>query len=91
MCYSVQGNCIDRNAKQNGSGVSEGLAHTINGVDRHGVAYASHDNECAGIDPYNMDMTGTLAATLGANCGMATGRNGVVYTADCRNRKHYVV
>lgn len=30
---------IDRDAKQNGCGVSLGIAHTLNAVDRHGVCY----------------------------------------------------
>jgi len=33
-----------------------------------------------GFDGYNSDVTGTLAATLGVNCGMSTGRNGVLQT-----------
>lgn len=32
----------------------------------------------AGIDGYNAQLTGHVAATLGTNCGMSTGRNGVV-------------
>ena len=40
----------------------------------------------AGIDGYNSDMTGELAATLGVNCGMSTGRNGVLQEAgNCLN------
>ena len=35
--YSLQGNTIDRDAKQNGNGISEDVAHTLNSVDRHGV------------------------------------------------------
>ena len=31
-----------------------------------------------GIDGYNADLTGDKAATLGVNCGMSTGRNGVI-------------
>ena len=31
-----------------------------------------------GFDGYNGDLTGDVAATLGANCGMSTGRNGVM-------------
>ena len=31
-----------------------------------------------GIDGYNGDLTGDVAATLGVNCGMSTGRNGVI-------------
>ena len=38
FAISIQGNTIDRDAKQNGSGVSVGVAHTLNGTDRHGVA-----------------------------------------------------
>ena len=31
-----------------------------------------------GIDGYNGDVTGDKAATLGVNCGLSTGRNGVI-------------
>lgn len=31
-----------------------------------------------GFDGYNGDLTGVVAATLGVNCGMSTGRNGVI-------------
>ncbi len=31
-----------------------------------------------GFDGYNGDLTGDKAATLGVNCGMSTGRNGVI-------------
>lgn len=31
-----------------------------------------------GFDGYNGDLTGELSATLGVNCGMSTGRNGVI-------------
>ena len=31
-----------------------------------------------GFDGYNGDLTGDLSATLGINCGMSTGRNGVI-------------
>ncbi len=31
-----------------------------------------------GFDGYNGDLTGDLSATLGVNCGMSTGRNGVI-------------
>ena len=32
-----------------------------------------------GFDGYNGDLTGDVAATLGVNCGMSTGRNGLIY------------
>lgn len=31
-----------------------------------------------GFDGYNGDLTGDVASTLGVNCGMATGRNGIM-------------
>jgi DNA (cytosine-5)-methyltransferase 1 len=31
-----------------------------------------------GFDSYNGNLTGNIAATLGVNCGMSTGRNGVL-------------
>ena len=31
-----------------------------------------------GVDGYNGDLTGGVTATLGTNCGMSTGRNGVM-------------
>ena len=39
-----------------------------------------------GIDGYNADLTGDKAATLGVNCGMSTGRNGVVLNDQGGNR-----
>ena len=32
----------------------------------------------AGFDGYNGELTGDVCATLGVNCGMSTGRNGIV-------------
>ena len=37
--YSIQGNTVDRSAKQNGLGISEDVAHTLNAVDRHAVCF----------------------------------------------------
>lgn len=37
-----------------------------------------------GMDGYNAALTGDKSSTLGVNCGMSTGRNGVV-AVDCRN------
>ena len=34
--------------------------------------------QAVGYDGYNADVTGDKAATLGVNCGMSTGRNGVI-------------
>ena len=35
-----------------------------------------------GIDGYNFSITGDKAATVGVNCGMSTGRNGVIEIVD---------
>ena len=62
------------------------------GIDLHGVSGAlmatanmqmqtfvtQPDDTVEGFDGYNGDLTGDVAATLGANCGMSTGRNGVM-------------
>lgn len=39
---------------------------------------ASPCTHAAGFDGYNGDLTGDVSATLGVNCGMSTGRNGIV-------------
>ena len=62
------------------------------GIDLHGVSGAllattnmqmqtfvtQPDDAVGGFDGYNGDLTGDVAATLGINCGMSTGRNGVM-------------
>ncbi len=51
------------------------------GTPRQGLAAYAQDGAGtagAGIDGYNAQLTGNLAATLGTNCGMSTGRNGVI-------------
>ena len=62
------------------------------GIDLHGVSGAllattnmqmqtfvtQPDDTVEGFDGYNGDLTGDVAATLGVNCGMSTGRNGVM-------------
>ena len=35
-------------------------------------------HETIGFDGYNSDLTGDKSATLGVNCGLSTGRNGVI-------------
>ena len=39
-----------------------------------------------GFDGYNGDLTGDVSATLGVNCGMSTGRNGIVLNDQGGNR-----
>ena len=62
------------------------------GIDLHGVSGAllattnmqmqtfvtQPDDAVEGFDGFNGDLTGDVAATLGVNCGMSTGRNGVI-------------
>ena len=40
--------------------------------------FVTQPDEPVGFDGYNGDLTGDRAATLGVNCGMSTGRNGVI-------------
>jgi len=39
-----------------------------------------------GFDGYNGDLTGPVSSTLGVNCGMSTGRNGIVLNDQGDNR-----
>ena len=70
------------------------------GIDLHGVSGAlmatanmqmqtfvtQPDEAVEGFDGYNGDLTGDVAATLGVNCGVSTGRNGVMaFAANQRN------
>jgi len=62
-----------------GMGVSDGgVMYTQTAGDVHAVAY----EEPMGIDQYNGDVTGKASSTLGVNCGMSTGRNGVIEKAE---------
>jgi len=44
------------------------------------LTFATQPDELSleGFDGYNGDLTGDVAATLGVNCGMSTGRNGLL-------------
>ena len=54
----IQGNTIDRKAKQNGSGVNENMSFTLNSTDRHGVAFG-----VKGFGKYKEEqISGTLKA-----------------------------
>lgn len=57
--WAVDGNVCDRDAKQNGSGVSEGVAPTLNTVDRHAVV---HDGCLNPWDPQSKRVFGTGGA-----------------------------
>jgi DNA (cytosine-5)-methyltransferase 1 len=38
----------------------------------------TEEKETVGFDGYNGDLTGEVPSTLGVNCGMSTGRNGII-------------
>lgn len=71
-----QGGGESRNHDGSGNGLGIGKegdpSPTLTAGDRHGVAYISV------VDGYNGDLTGDVASTIGVNCGMSTGRNGVM-------------
>ena len=60
-------------------GVSGALMATSNMQMQTFVTQASENTE--GFDGYNGNLTGDVTATLGVNCGMSTGRNGIVTAA----------
>lgn len=68
---------------------SEGLSgHTPQGF-RSWQGTACGAEDCfgtTGFDGYNGDVTGDVSATLGVNCGVSTGRNGVVLNDQGGNR-----
>ena len=72
--YAGGGSSRNHDGSGNGLGIGkEGdPSPTLTAGDRHGVAYIS------GVDGYNGDLTGDVASTIGVNCGMSTGRNGVM-------------
>jgi DNA (cytosine-5)-methyltransferase 1 len=41
----------------------------------------TEEKESVGFDGYNGDLTGEVSSTLGVNCGMSTGRNGIITQA----------
>ena len=47
-------------------------------------AQRTEENLPTGFDGYNGDLTGDVTATLGVNCGVSTGRNGVIVPMECK-------
>ena len=59
--------------------IQSGVAPPADTVHNQQPPHASQQDGCIeGFDGYNGDLTGAAAATLGVNCGMSTGRNGLV-------------
>ena len=54
------------------------VANTLNTFDQGEVRANELVVESVGIDQYNGEETGDKSATLGVNCGISTGRNGIV-------------
>ena len=79
--YAGGGSSRNHDGSGNGLGIGkEGdPSPTLTAGDRHGVAYIS------GVDGYNGDLTGDVASTIGVNCGMSTGRNGVMELSSNEN------
>lgn len=75
-----QGGGESRNHDGSGSGLGIGKegdpSPTLPAGDRHGVTYIS------GVDGYNGAITGDVASTIGVNCRMSTGRNGVIVSKE---------
>lgn len=56
-------------------GIDEsGIAYTLKATGPGSVCY----EEPVGFDGYNASLTGDVSSTIGVNCGMSTGRNGVM-------------
>lgn len=62
--FSIQGNAIDRDAKMNGSGVCEDVAHTLNSTDRHGVCPV--EPNVLALETYHCESSEDTAMTLKA-------------------------
>lgn len=45
VCYAIEGNVVDREAKQNGMGVSCDQCQTLNGQDKHAVCFQQNQRE----------------------------------------------
>ena len=71
--FCLAGNGIDRadTAGCNGKGWREDQSYTLNTIDRPAVCVPK------GFDGYNGAVTDDVSSTLGVNCGMTSGRNGV--------------
>lgn len=60
------------------NGVSGALMATRN-MQMQTFVMQPHQSDTMGFDGYNGEITGNVSATLGTNCGMSTGRNGIMY------------
>lgn len=98
--YSLQGNTIDRNAQQNGGGICEDVAFTLNAVDRYGIVAAGFkagQGAQARSIGWEEERVPTLAAEAGGNSvpsicvaydarGNGGGKTASTITGDHENR-----
>lgn len=75
-CICIQCNTIDRNARQNGLGIQENIAYTLDAVDRHGVC-------CMATGQANAEICHEQSPTLNCNHEQPI----VAGAADCRNMR----
>lgn len=81
----LQGNIVDRNAKQNGCGVCENISHTLNAVDHHAVAYAIGNGQAHQLSCVN--QVGALDCMHDQKCVLVPAPK--VFGVNCRNGKEY--
>ena len=72
VCYSIEGNTVDRESNKNGKGFSEDVSATLNTQDKHAVCYAPIFFHCQ-QDPISSD---NVSQCLG---GQAQASSGVGY------------
>lgn len=72
VCYSIEGNTVDRESNKNGKGFSEDVSATLNTQDKHAVCYAPICFHCQ-QDPISSD---DASQCLG---GQAQASSGVCY------------
>lgn len=91
VCYVLEGNTIDREAKQNGRGWCEDVSPTLNSQDKHAVVFtigADSSNSMKSANPnsgiHETDRTKCLdTGCLNPQCNQ--GGVLVCYAVDCRN------
>lgn len=96
--FCIQGNTIDRDAKQNGGGVCQDDSHTLNSTDRHGIAAIDGEKHDESNQPVVIPIEGN--GTRESHYGAGFGKPGdpsftlnhveqhkvaIAYAVDCRN------
>lgn len=79
----IDGNILDDQGGQQINVREDGKSPTLR-AEMHGNVPCIMN--AIGFDGYNGDLTGDVTSTLGVNCGMSTGRNGIVLNDQGGNR-----